>query len=273
MIKYIAQQIEGKKYLSLIFIGLLGVLAIPLIINLFSWGWSYTGIGVGAVEGWLGYWGSYLGGILSALGVIGTTLLIIKRNDEAIEMQDKKARDKEYNFYELNQIEEAHKILVECGNHLLKINDLYRILAPKIAETMEFPIGKTMGNHDTKIYNELIEEYREIQREFSDYKSSYYGLLEQFEYKISLFSEVENEIEDLMEAINKYFIETHTIVKVLEGKDFKECKEAERDSILKYGIENVEKSKIEYFQKAKAVKIKLKSILLKKVDEYKKNKE
>lgn len=273
LMKCIAQLYKNKKYGKLILISLLTMLIIPLIINLAAWAWSFTGIGVGAVEGWLGYWGSYLGGVLSALGVIGTTFLIIKRNDEAIDLQDRKAREKEYNFYELNQIEEAHKILVESVNQLLKVNDLIGILAPKIAETMEFTIGKTMGEQDTKKFNELVEDYRKIQSKFADYRANYYGLSEQFEYKMSLFSEAKNEIQDLLEVINKYFLETQTLIKVLESKEFKEANDNERDLLLNYGLKNVGNCKEEYLKKVDIVKIKLKSILLEKVSEYKRNKE
>ena len=78
IIKWIKPENEEVNYWKLILVIFLGVIFIAFIIHLFGWLWSLTGVGIGTFEGWLGFWGSYLGGSIGAVGVIFTTYWIIK---------------------------------------------------------------------------------------------------------------------------------------------------------------------------------------------------
>ncbi|WP_153060907.1 hypothetical protein [Metalysinibacillus jejuensis] len=245
---------------------LLVMIGIPLIIHFLAWVWSLKGLGVGAVEGWIGFWGSYLGGVLSTFGVIATTFIILRRNDKAIELQDEKIRRKEYVFYELQQIEEANKILVQCSNLLLRLNEEYRIIATKIIETNEYTIGKTMGKFDTDNYNQMVDEYRENIRTFSNLRSEYYELFELFKYKMNIFAKSNAITKKLNASVEQYFIKIKNSIEVLSET---KLAKNEGDILLEKCLLSIEEEKKSYFEIEREVKSELKSILLQKLNEFK----
>lgn len=91
-------------------------IVIPLFISLLM-NISIFSLSRGSVEGWLGFWGSYIGGILGALGVIITTYFLIEADKEnsreVAKLNDLTERDRINTTFLLNKNEELMKILSE----------------------------------------------------------------------------------------------------------------------------------------------------------------
>jgi len=62
------------------------------------------------VEGWLGFWGSYLGGIFSMLGVIFTTYFLLKNQNKLHIEQLNTHKESVKNASELNDRTERERI-------------------------------------------------------------------------------------------------------------------------------------------------------------------
>ena len=132
-----------KKYPLMIFIP---IFSIPLLISAFMflpW-FSYS---KGNVDGWLGFWGSYLGGTIGTLGVIATTYFLIKHETEisngSIVMEDKRKRD-------MMLLEIKMKKNEEITESVIKLNDIKADLHNAI---LQFSIAK-----EKYLYNEPSEE-------------------------------------------------------------------------------------------------------------------
>lgn len=69
--------IEKEKYGVITFCSILVILAIPIIIHGLGYAWKELIGGIGSMDGWLSYWGGYLGGIVGMVGVVLTTLFLI----------------------------------------------------------------------------------------------------------------------------------------------------------------------------------------------------
>lgn len=111
--------IEDKKYnrISLVVMGI--IILFPTIIHIFAYLWSLQGIGIGSIEGWLSFWGSYLGGISGAIGVIFTTYWIINT-------QNKKEKRDYKNQLELTQFNLSQEVKIKQIND--KINALQNLI-------------------------------------------------------------------------------------------------------------------------------------------------
>jgi len=80
-----------------------------------------------------GFLGSVLGGAIGTFGVIGTTYFIIEANKEATkiaaDLQDKKERERIIMQFEINQVDESSRLLIELNNYLFKYKlNAYRII-------------------------------------------------------------------------------------------------------------------------------------------------
>lgn len=133
-----------KKFPLTIFI-LLAL--IPLFISLLMF-IPWFSLSKGSVEGWLGFWGSYLGGTIGTLGVIATTYFLIKHETEItnknIEVEDLRKRD--FLFLEL-QIKKYEEIT----NSILELNSKWVDVSNTL---MELSISK----EDFLIKNEESEQ-------------------------------------------------------------------------------------------------------------------
>ncbi len=130
-----------KKYpLSILVI----VLLIPLVISSFMYipWFSYS---KGNVDGWLGFWGSFLGGIIGAFGVIITTYFIIEANKQttkdAANLQDKQNREREYITYLLHKNEDLYQAM-------LKMNQQIQIIEKNVEkyQRIKFEINKVTSD-------------------------------------------------------------------------------------------------------------------------------
>ncbi|MGE8004244.1 hypothetical protein [Lysinibacillus sp. NPDC093216] len=114
-----------KKYPIMIF---LTIFSIPILISIFMYlpWFSYS---KGNVDGWLGFWGSYLGGTIGTLGVIATTYFIINHETEVAKKsminEDKRKRDLMYLEIEMKKTEEVIESILDLNR---KWVDLHNIL-------------------------------------------------------------------------------------------------------------------------------------------------
>ncbi|GEM_PF-4571234 len=112
-----------KKYPLMIF---LTIFSIPLLISIFMYlpWFSYS---KGNVDGWLGFWGSYLGGTMGTLGVIATTYFLIKHETEitnsSMVLEDKRKRDLMYLEIQMKKIEEITESILVTNSKWLDLHN------------------------------------------------------------------------------------------------------------------------------------------------------
>ena len=128
-----------KKLLILIFV-LLVIIMPPILVNI--GGNNLEIVSQGKFDNWLGFWGSYLGGIFGSLAVIITTYLIIrhekklsektfqeriKREEEVILKQDNLEKQRmliNFNLTRnsnlLNKIHEYQDLFIDLHNNLME---------------------------------------------------------------------------------------------------------------------------------------------------------
>jgi len=81
----------------------------------------------GNVDGWLGFWGSYLGGTMGTLGVIATTYFLIKHETEitnsSMVLEDKRKRDLMYLEIQMKKIEEITESILVTNSKWLDLHN------------------------------------------------------------------------------------------------------------------------------------------------------
>ncbi|WP_312114325.1 hypothetical protein [Brevibacillus reuszeri] len=157
-------------------------LVIPLIMSLLMKVGIFS-FSEGSIEGWLGFWGSYIGGTLGALGVIITTYFLIeaeKQNSrEVAKLNDQTERDRINTTFLLNKNEELMKILSD----IFELNNSrYNWLSSYIRNTKE--IRKCRSKNEELIKLKIISgqnvdiKLQKIKEEYNDLFSKNSDILE-----------------------------------------------------------------------------------------------
>ncbi|MFF5994265.1 hypothetical protein AAGS61_05860 [Lysinibacillus sp. KU-BSD001] len=147
------------NYLKVFIYSAFIIILIMFLIPYFIVAWSTRFVG-GIDASWLSFWGSFLGGILSAIGVIVTTYFIIKSNNQNVEkaakVQDQRERERHYVIYMLNKNEEIitglndlnlkFAELLKCYIQLKKLYSSLGRLSAEDAMTWSFEAGKKNTN-------------------------------------------------------------------------------------------------------------------------------
>ncbi|MFJ7891313.1 hypothetical protein ACIQYL_25110 [Lysinibacillus xylanilyticus] len=200
-----------KNPLKALGIGIFLLLFIPVIIAVCMYIPLFS-LSKGNVDGWLGFWGSFLGGILGAIGVIFTTYFIIKNNNKNVEdaakMQDNRERDRHLSVFMLNKNEEA----------IFALNELNF----KVAELLKCFIDITKQSQQ-------IEKISIAESDKLHIANEKYNLLKDKEHSLRL--EIMNKVNNL-KSKTTYF--DNILKKVLE---FEGIMNAEKNEILN-GIES-----------------------------------
>lgn len=228
--------VMGTLLLSII-LGIPGFLAISAKLSIFSFA-------PGKVDSWIGFWGSYLGGIVGMVAVIITTFFLIgnqnkhhfellteQRNsiDGAANLNDKKTREREHKLFLININEELVQSLIQ----LTKLIKLRIQIFRKIKN-----IGKEIINlnsqqeffRNNKIIHEKENSFHEtILTLMTDRKASQFReseFLAEIEIEIAkiriLYARLDLDPTDI-ESINSLIIENkNSMIGLINGDNFKE---------------------------------------------------
>ena len=144
---------------------LVTILTIPLIISFLMYVplFSYS---KGNVEGWLGFWGSYLGGTIGTLGVIATTYFLIKHETEntykSMLLEDERKRNLIILEMQIKKNEEITDSILELHSKWIEIyNSIMDFCGSK-----EFFLENQ--ETDTSKLKECLNEYYNHRRIFND---------------------------------------------------------------------------------------------------------
>ncbi|MEK4628096.1 hypothetical protein MKZ17_07805 [Solibacillus sp. FSL R7-0682] len=118
---------QNTKLIIIVFTTVLIILTIPGILANFL-KFSIFEFAPGKVDAWIGFWGSYLGGIVGMIAVVITTFFLIgnqnkqhyellteQKNsiDNSAELNDKKTREREHKLFLININEELVQSLIQ----------------------------------------------------------------------------------------------------------------------------------------------------------------
>ncbi|MGA3601745.1 hypothetical protein [Lysinibacillus agricola] len=218
-----------------------------------------------------GFLGSILGGIIGALGVIGTTFFIIEANKDstkyAADLQDRQVRERDYVILLIKQIEEVNQILNQCTESVFKNVNLMVMVADGLRGLKEFEINNDLKNLDlqdqeTRVilidrYYMFEERYKNLRKEEGEERYKILVYLRNLQAKTNFIPQITQDIADIDKVMN------FNAKKILDY--FKEIKpeEASPESLF-------EEYKTGYLEKEKLLRIKLNNIVIDLLAEYKK---
>lgn len=249
------EKIKNNEYGVLTFSSVMVVLAIPAIIHGLGYAWQNFLGGIGSIDGWLSYWGGYLGGVVGMVGVVLTTLFIIS-------IQNKHHKDQLINQNSL------HRELLENQNnqHQEQLKQQRDDIVMSINSTVQLEREKFMLQFNIEKYERslmlLLKLNKKVDSHFQKYEDAVRFIAEYItydkestkvisdkEYKkyLDLIFEVENEIREILqelltvektlnsfdvdeidEVICQYLLEVYNNAILLNSADKKEYFEAKR---------------------------------------------
>lgn len=167
----------------------------------------------GNVEGWLGFWGSFIGGSLGAVGVIVTTYFLIeadKENSRKIaELNDQTERDRINTTFLLNKNEELMQVFSEIFELNSKRYNLLRSCVTVVGDIdscnlkrQELIRQKYLSEKNIDIqlkklkqkYDSLVSRRRELLENETNVRGKIITLLASAQIKITYFNNLENDV-------------------------------------------------------------------------------
>ncbi|MGG2106938.1 hypothetical protein [Lysinibacillus pakistanensis] len=132
------------------------VLVIPLLISAFMYV-PWFKFSKGNVDGWLGFWGSYLGGTIGTMGVVATTYFIIEANKvattDAAKLNDQTERERIHTTFLLNK----NEVIVAIITELYELNNTrFNLLQKYVAYSKNMKTLK--DNKKVLERNKLIDD-------------------------------------------------------------------------------------------------------------------
>lgn len=134
------EKIKPNLLITVVFCSVFLILTVPLLLADFL-KISIFDFAPGKVDAWIGFWGSYLGGIVGMIAVVLTTFVLIKKQDkqhfellseqkksidEAAELNDKKTREREHKLFLININEELVQSLIQMTKLIKLRNEVFR---------------------------------------------------------------------------------------------------------------------------------------------------
>lgn len=138
----------------------------------------------GGTDGWLSYWGAYLGGIIGLIAVVVTTQFILanqeKQHKELIQEQrdateqaaalnDQKERDRIYTTFLLNKNEEIYSLLIYTDKLFTEYSHVIRDLAIQKEKITELKVDELISRVSSSSKNKYeeqlqkaVDEYRKL---------------------------------------------------------------------------------------------------------------
>jgi len=176
-------------------------LTLPLLIaNVLSVDWF--GFAPGKADAWIGFWGSYLGGIVGLAGVVVTTLFTIRKNDELKDKEIKKIEKRHEKELKLRKQELKKQQLREVYNQILSLYRYYE----EYKKAVDYDILKVFDRVDkiTRVlenkqcFSESDFENPSIAHEFTNYDAieKYLAAHRKVTYEL-LFFEDDELVSDL----------------------------------------------------------------------------
>ncbi|MFJ7646873.1 hypothetical protein ACIQ1H_04945 [Lysinibacillus sp. NPDC097279] len=156
-----------KKYpLAIIVV----ILLIPLSISAFMYV-PWFSKSKGNVDGWLGFWGSYLGGTIGTLGVIATTYFIIEANKvatkNAAELNDLIERNRIHTTFLLKKNEVIVNIIME----LFELNSTrFNLLRKYVAYSKNM---KTLKDNNKFLERKKLIDNTDVSEKIDKMSNSY----------------------------------------------------------------------------------------------------
>lgn len=124
-----------------------------------------------------GFLGSVLGGVIGALGVVGTTYFLIEANNKATKdsayLQDKQIREREYTTFILKQIEIANQILNQCTKLMYKDVNLMSLVAERLEDIGIYKKNNSMKNAeniDRVTENDILDRHNKLVESYTSLK-------------------------------------------------------------------------------------------------------
>ncbi|MFF2179403.1 hypothetical protein ACFVT8_23570 [Lysinibacillus sp. NPDC058147] len=227
-------KIEKKEYGVVTFSSVLVVLAIPAIIHGLGFAWQHYLGGIGSIDGWLSYWGGYLGGVVGMVGVVLTTLFLIS-------IQNKHHKDQLINQNEL------HNQLLESQNnqHQEQLKQQRDDIVMSINSTVQLEREKFMLQFNIEKYEKALLLLLKLDNKVDIYMQKYNEadgfISESIEFKIDSLKIVPKDqykiyldnIREVDDQIREMLQELKTLDKIVNSFGFEDI---ENSSIYQFLI-------------------------------------
>ncbi|MFI3129646.1 hypothetical protein [Mammaliicoccus sciuri] len=169
-----------------IIVGTIGLsLLIAIGITKFSWfSWS-----LGDANGWLGFWGSFLGGIIGTLGVLYVAYIQNEQQRKYLNNQNRIDEQKVIFEFKKEAIDKVTNIILNSRlniyNELMKIEENSEIIEDNLFEF------KVIKHELSRILNSFVEVKYIVPRNFQTDKYTFDGYISKITI---LFNEISNKL-------------------------------------------------------------------------------
>lgn|GEM_PF-2120624 len=170
-----------------------GLLAVFMKFEIFS-------KALGGTDGWLSYWGAYLGGIIGLIAVVVTTQFILafqeKQHKELIQEQreateqaavlnDQKERDRIYTTFLLDKNEEIYSLLIFIDKFFTEYNHVIKDLAMQKEKVIDSKLDDFVSKVTNSSENKYEEQVQKAVDEYEKLKNSEKRIRIEIEEKLS----------------------------------------------------------------------------------------